>query len=69
MYETFDILFASYLLFLSYELNEVKRKGRRVSWVFIMSDRDIKKAEASWPCSPSFRYSTYLSALKEHLKK
>lgn len=63
-----DIAFASFLVLQGFEISSVSRRGRKVLWVFSMSDKDMADAEAKWPSSESAKfYSTY-QTLKTHIK-
>jgi hypothetical protein len=63
-----DIAFASYLVQQGHEISSVNRRGRKVMWVFTLTDDQIATAEAQWPSSaPAKFYSTY-QTLKTHIK-
>ena len=63
-----DIAFASFLVLLGHNIDSVNRRGRKVFWVFKVSEEEMSKAEAAWPSSePAKFYSTY-QTLKTHIK-
>lgn len=65
---TNDMAFASYLLLKGYSVKAVHRKGRRVSWEFIIPEEDIPKLEAEWPSSESSKFFNFYQVLKAQLK-
>jgi hypothetical protein len=69
MFETHDMAFAAYLLSGGHQISTVRREGRRVFWVFTISDEDLSKAESMWPSAAECKfYSTY-QTLKNQIRK
>ncbi len=67
-YTISDIAFASFLVLLGHQISTVKRRGRKVLWVFSMLESEMATVEAKWPSSESAKfYSTY-QTLKTHIK-
>jgi hypothetical protein len=69
MFETHDMAFAAYLLSGGHQIHTVRREGRRVFWVFDISDDMLSRAESAWPSAPECKfYSTY-QTLKNQIRK
>ena len=67
-YTISDIAFASYLVQQGHTIATVSRRGRKVMWVFSMTEESMSTVEAKWPSSESAKfYSTY-QTLKTHIK-
>lgn len=63
-----DIAFASFLVSEGQKIQNILRKGRKVSWEFVINEEDMLRLEAKWPSSESAKfYSTY-QTLKTHIK-
>jgi hypothetical protein len=69
MYETQDMSFAAYLVANGYRIASVKRSGRRVSWVFEISDSDLDSMESTWPSTPECRFFNTYQTLKNQIRK
>jgi hypothetical protein len=68
-YPTQDIAFASFLVQHGVSIVQVARSGRRVSWVFNLSQEELEDYEAKWPLSESARFFTSYQTLKSQLRK
>lgn len=63
-----DISFASFLVLEGHEISQVSRRGRKVLWVFDLTDDDMSTAEAKWPSCESAKFYSIYQTLKTHIK-
>jgi hypothetical protein len=66
---TQDMAFAAYLVGLGHKITSVVRQGRRVSWVFDVTDEDLSSAEASWPSCAESQFFNIYQTLKNQIRK
>lgn len=63
-----DISFASFLVLEGHGIAQVNRKGRKVLWLFNISEEDMATAEAKWPSCESSKFYSVYQTLKTHIK-
>ena len=68
MFETQDMAFASYLVGRGHKLKSVTRSGRKVAWVFELSDEDLSKEESAWPSSEECRFFNVYQTLRNQTR-
>jgi len=66
---TQDMAFAAYLVGLGHRITNVARQGRRVSWVFDVSEEELRSAEAGWPSCPESKFFNVYQTLKNQIRK
>ena len=69
MFVTRDMAFASYLVQQGHGISTVERAGRRVSWVFEITETDIARVEAAWPSSTESQFFNVYQTLKNQIRK
>ncbi len=68
-FSTQDIAFASFLVQNGLTIQNVLRRGRRVTWEFAADELTLEKLEAMWPSSEAARFFTTYQTLKGQLRK
>jgi hypothetical protein len=63
-----DMAFAAYLVSMGKVISTVLRTGKKVSWVFDMSEEEYRAIESAWPSSPECAFFNVYTVLKGHLK-
>ena len=63
-----DIAFASFLVSEGQNIQNIIRRGRKVSWEFLLEEDAMTKLEAKWPSSESAKFYSMYQTLKTHIK-
>ena len=63
-----DMAFAAYLVSIGKVISTVLRTGKKVSWVFELTEEEYHAVESAWPSSPECAFFNVYSVLRGHLK-
>jgi len=69
MFETQDMAFASFLVSRGFPIVSVKREGRRVFWIFKITEEELDKAESTWPSTEECKFFNTYQTLKNQIRK
>lgn len=63
-----DMAFAAFLVHEGHSIKNVHRHGRRVSWEFDLTDREICSLESDWPSSEESKFFNVYQTLKSQIR-